>query len=215
MLYRALTYISATCLLLLALRRHLIIAGEVVYSYSAFPHQQLNYYQWPVQPGDELHQPVQGDAQVPRLVHQILLTSEADTDQANRQMTANMTLSRYRDAMASCKDLHKDWTFHLWTDTTAAEFVTTNYPHLLRDYMSYAQTIQRTNILRYLLLHHFGGVYLDLDLKCRAPLDGLLHLPWLTPGAFPSGINNAFILSKKGHPFLEFLISRIHSHNVL
>ena len=88
------------------------------------------------------------------------------------------------------------------------------YPEILPHYKSYGQTIQRTNILRYLLLHHYGGVYLDLDITCWALLDGHLHLPWLTPGAYPAGINNAFMLSKPWHPFLTELIERIPTHNL-
>ncbi|GAB7324528.1 hypothetical protein MBLNU13_g08434t1 [Cladosporium sp. NU13] len=87
---------------------------------------------------------------------------------------------------------------------------------LYKNYTSYAQTIQRSNILRYLILHHYGGIYLDLDLTCRQPLDNLLHAPFLTSSTskWPVGINNAFILSRPQHPFLGHLISdeRIQEH---
>ncbi|KAM0704509.1 hypothetical protein Q7P35_008743 [Cladosporium inversicolor] len=98
----------------------------------------------------------------------------------------------------------------------ATEWVHTQYPHLYKNYTSYAQTIQRSNILRYLVLHHYGGIYLDLDLTCRQPLDELLHAPFLTSSTskWPVGINNAFILSRPRHPFLGHLIrdERIEQH---
>jgi len=143
-----------------------------------------------------------------------VLTREDEPDQDVRSAAAAAALAKYADAMDSCREMHGNWTFHLWTDDSGKDFVREYYPDVLDDYMSYKQTIQRTNILRYLVLHHYGGVYLDMDIKCLAPLDDLLHLPWLTPGAHPSGINNAFILTKPQHPFLTFLISRIHSHNI-
>lgn len=156
--WRAATWLSTVCVLLFALRHHIAIVGEVAYSYTAFRHQPLNYYQYPVRPGDELHQPVVGAAQVPRLVHQILLTSEADLDPSHRQAAANTSLAHFHDAMTSCKALHQGWTFYLWDETTSKDFVARHYPHLYHDYMSYAQTVQRTNTLRYLLLHHYGDV---------------------------------------------------------
>lgn len=63
--------------------------------------------------------------------------------------------------------------------------------------------------MRYLLLHHFGGMYFDLDLKCRQPLDFLRNETFLTPPANPTGINNAFIVSSKGHDFWVHMIQQL------
>jgi mannosyltransferase OCH1-like enzyme len=86
----------------------------------------------------------------------------------------------------------------------------------VENYTSYEQTIQRSNILRYLLLHHYGGIYLDLDISCLQPLDNLLHVPFLTSSTSKRavGVNNAFILAKPQHRFLDLLVhDRIASHN--
>ncbi|KAF1820650.1 glycosyltransferase family 32 protein [Dissoconium aciculare CBS 342.82] len=101
----------------------------------------------------------------------------------------------------------------MWTNDDASDFMRTNYPALYPHYENYRQTIQRANVLRYALLHHYGGVYLDLDVACRVPLDDLLagdEFPsFLTPAAFPAGVNNAFILTRPGHPFLTKLLERL------
>ncbi|KAK3697081.1 hypothetical protein LTR37_017679 [Vermiconidia calcicola] len=89
-----------------------------------------------------------------------------------------------------------------------------NYPKLLPHYLGYKQSIQRANILRYALLDHFGGVYLDLDITCLHPLDDLRHLPWLTPGAYPAGVNNAFMLSRPRHGFLRHLLDGVQSRDL-
>jgi inositol phosphorylceramide mannosyltransferase catalytic subunit len=50
------------------------------------------------------------------------------------------------------------------------------YPWFLETYDSYLYAIQRADSLRYFLLAHYGGIYLDLDDVCdflRSPL-GLL-----------------------------------------
>ncbi|CAK3939580.1 Hypothetical predicted protein [Lecanosticta acicola] len=110
----------------------------------------------------------------------------------------------------------------MWTDDNATEFIQEHYPQIGAHYIGYQQNIQRANILRYALLHHFGGVYLDLDVTCRAALDepvvtggaALTELPWITPGAYPAGVNNAFILSRPKHPFLSELLRRVPSRDL-
>lgn len=64
-------------------------------------------------------------------------------------------------------------------------------------------------MLRYLLLHRYGGIYLDLDITCQEPLDNLLHVPFLTTATSTKavGVSNAFILSRPQHPFLADLIT--------
>ncbi|EME80721.1 glycosyltransferase family 32 protein [Pseudocercospora fijiensis CIRAD86] len=99
-----------------------------------------------------------------------------------------------------------------------------HYPEIYPHYIHYGQNIQRANVLRYALLHHFGGVYLDLDITCRVALDApleketgvptLTHLPFLTPAAYPAGVNNAFILSRPHHPFLTDLLRNLPSRDL-
>jgi mannosyltransferase OCH1-like enzyme len=212
-----LALIVAILLFIALLHRHLFVLAEVVFTYAVFGWQRHLYYD----PQPTHHQNststtlatnLSAYVQVPKIFHQIYLS---DHTEYGPKVATLFALSKYEDARAACNALHPDWERRLWTNENATAFVSENYPHLLQTYLSYPQTISRTNILRYLLLEHFGGVYLDLDLYCRAKLDSLLFLPWLTPGAHPTGINNAFILSKPHHPFLaEKLIPSIAYHNL-
>merc|ERR1712000_693159 len=102
----------------------------------------------------------------------------------------------------------------MWTDTTANEFMSQHYPDLWPHYRNYGQSIQRANSLRYALLEHYGGVYLDIDITCRHPLDNIRHIPLLTPGAHPAGVNNAFILARPHHPFLQHLLAGLPSSDL-
>ncbi|KAJ3896091.1 hypothetical protein GG344DRAFT_72572 [Lentinula edodes] len=45
----------------------------------------------------------------------------------------------------------------------------------------YKYAIQRADAIRYFVLHHYGGVYLDLDVGCLRPLDPLLVYPVILP----------------------------------
>ncbi|EMC95943.1 glycosyltransferase family 32 protein, partial [Baudoinia panamericana UAMH 10762] len=89
-----------------------------------------------------------------------------------------------------------------------------HYPSIAPHYKRYARTIQQANSLRYALLHHYGGVYLDLDITCLEPLNNLMHLPLLTPGAYPAGVNNAFILARPRHGFLSSLLENLPRHDL-
>lgn len=183
-------------------RDHIRDLAEVIRTYATFGSLELELYNYP--PTDiESEIAEQSPQLAPKILHQILL-----------QEGRNSSFTKYHSARQSCISVHPDWEHLLWTDDNATDFVRTHYPDILPHYSHYAQTIQRTNILRYLLLHHYGGVYLDVDITCRVPLDTLLHMPFVTPGAHPAGINNAFILAKPQHPFLREAISRIPSRDI-
>lgn len=187
---------------LFAFGDHIRDLVEVLRTYATFDLLELNLYTYP--PNEKEKELARQFPQLaPKILHQILLREGR-----------NSSLAKYEPARQSCISVHEDWEYMLWTDDNATAFVSTNYPDVVPHYMNYAQTIQRTNILRYLLLHHYGGVYLDVDITCRVPLDTLLYLPFVTPGAHPAGINNAFILTRPQHPFLEEVIARIPSRDI-
>ena len=80
----------------------------------------------------------------------------------------------------------------------------------------YYYRIQRGDSARYFILHHFGGVYLDLDITCIVPIDSVLSTFDLTkidtlvsdvPG--PGLIDNPIIISKKANPFMEFCMEKL------
>jgi mannosyltransferase OCH1-like enzyme len=72
-----------------------------------------------------------------------------------------------------------------------------------------AVEIQRSNVIRYLILYKFGGIYLDLDIKCLKPMDFFLTVDWVSPPGLPVGINNAFMAAAPGHPFLKHTIDNV------
>jgi len=184
------------------LRQHTRDLVEVFRTYATFRSLQLELCVYP--PTEEAADIAKSAPKlVPKILHQVIL-----------QEARNSSFAKYESARRSCLSAHPDWEYMLWTDHNATSFVSANYPSVLPHYERYAQTIQRTNILRYLLLHHYGGVYLDVDITCRVPVDTLLHMPFVTPGAHPAGINNAFILARPQHPFLQETISRIPSRDI-
>lgn len=51
----------------------------------------------------------------------------------------------------------------LWTDAKSRELIATEYPWFLSTFDNYTHPIQRADAIRYFVLAHYGGVYIDLD----------------------------------------------------
>ena len=213
----AITLTLSVLALLFFVRHHITNLLEIARTYSSFYsylHKNENVlFRYPAsQHRDDGIAPLREP--VPKIIHQIFLSNGH----------SNASLSKYEPAIESCKSLHPEWESKIWTDQEGESFMQEHYPEIYPHYIGYRQNIQRANILRYALLHHFGGVYLDLDVTCRVALDAplgeqssvptLAHLPWLTPGAYPAGVNNAFILARPQHPFLAELLKRVPSRDL-
>jgi hypothetical protein len=115
-----------------------------------------------------------------------------------------------------------DWEYHFWTDASARRFVAERYPRFLATYDRYAHPIARVDAVRYLWLHHGGGVYADLDFECLRPLAPFLAGHRLVLGVEPAAhgqvrtdrgrwpaVCNAFMASVPGHPFWAYVIERL------
>lgn len=182
------------------LRAHIKVLRDIAHTYSTFyPLLRTNpdlVYKYPT--------PVDQSTQVPKIIHHIALGSGAKN------------LTKYQAAMDSCREMHPDWKYNLWTDANATSFMRENYPEIAPHYEGYFQNIQRANVLRYALLHKFGGVYFDIDVTCLVRLEKtpLLGLPFVSPGAHPAGANNAFIAARPGHAFLTYLLNQLPRHDM-
>jgi len=102
-----------------------------------------------------------------------------------------------------------DYEYILWTDASSREFISEMYPWFLDTFDGYTYPIQRADAIRYFVLHHYGGIYLDLDIGCLRPLDPLLVYPVILPKTIPVGVSNDLIFAEKGHPFLAQAIHNL------
>jgi hypothetical protein len=107
------------------------------------------------------------------------------------------------------------WKRMFWNDRTLLEFVGEHYPDFLATFCSYKAGVMRADAGRYLLLHHFGGVYADLDCECVAPFAPIMAENRVVlcrePSAHFSGqagfrglpylLFNGTMASPPGHPF--------------
>lgn len=97
----------------------------------------------------------------------------------------------------------------LWTDASSREFIAEHYPWFLDTFDDYEYGIQRADAIRYFILHHYGGIYLDLDIGCVRPLDPLLVYPVILAKTIPVGVSNDLIFAEKGHPFFAQTIHNL------
>lgn len=115
--------------------------------------------------------------------------------------------------------MNPGWDYKLWTDADLLTLVQTHYPELEELYVSYPNPVQRADLGRYLVLHHCGGVYADVDTECLSSLDPLTadarvvfaeepieHHNHAIPLGLAHQYFNGIMASPKGHPFWNHLI---------
>ncbi|MEO5760160.1 MAG: glycosyltransferase [Mesorhizobium sp.] len=129
--------------------------------------------------------------------------------------------ARFQDYVASWRRHHPDWTMMFWNDRMLLEFVAEHYPDFLPTFCNYASGVLRADAGRYLLLHHFGGVYADIDCECVAPFDPIMNEDRIVISTEPASharvqarfrglpylLFNGTIASPPRHPFWLHLIS--------
>jgi mannosyltransferase OCH1-like enzyme len=152
---------------------------------------------------------------IPRIIHQTWKTHQVPlhwnkTVESVRQLNANQ------------------FEYRLWTDEDMHKFVRQKEPDIYQHtFLTYSLDIQRVDAFRYIILYHLGGIYIDLDNGCRKSFDSLLnvleamdskslHLAAF-PRTSPAGLTNDFMISTKGHPLFQILMSRLSlfNHNYL
>lgn len=124
---------------------------------------------------------------IPKIIHQTYI---------NESIPAH-----WIPAQKSCIELHPDYEYKLWTDAMAYDFIKNEYPWFLSTFAGYRHNIQRADAIRYFVLSHYGGVYIDLDDGCKRRLDPLLSYTAFVRRTVPTGISNDVMGSIPQHPF--------------
>lgn len=86
---------------------------------------------------------------IPKIIHQTWKTADIP--------------DKWKPTQAKWKELHPDWVYILWTDESIRAYISQFYPEYLELHDSYEYNIQRADMIRYFVLHDFGGIYSDLD----------------------------------------------------
>ncbi len=148
---------------------------------------------------------------IPRIIHQM--------------WKDNNIPSELEPVVRSVKENHPNYEYLFWTDETIMGFISKEYPEILFFYTQLPYPIQRSDLARLLILFHYGGVYVDLDMYIEKPLDSLLKgrcfLGYEKPNSSFENIpiiSNALIGSEKQGRFItqcvDTIIEYIRTKNI-
>ncbi len=113
-------------------------------------------------------------------------------------------------------DKNQDYLYTLLTERDANAFIETHYPAYLNTYNALERIHYKSDLLRYLYLHKYGGIYVDIDLLPVLSFDILLQKMdcslYVPLGAHHNGkleVANGFIGSVPSHPLWIKLVDEI------
>ncbi|MGE0009498.1 MAG: glycosyltransferase family 32 protein [Candidatus Babeliales bacterium] len=137
---------------------------------------------------------------IPKIIHQIWIGPRPLPEKTRAWQESWLTM-------------HPDWEYKLWTNDDVEGFVFEN-----KKYFDKAVNWgEKADILRYEILYHFGGVYVDIDFESLKPLDwlnqvcdfyvGIHAVPLLFKNRLR--INNGIIAARPGHPILAHAVNSL------
>lgn len=147
------------------------------------------------------------EIKIPKIIHRIWMV----WDPAKPNMP-----EKYQEYDRILKDLHPNWTFMEWDDNKVLDFIKIHYPDFLETYLSYDKPVKRHDASRYLILNHFGGVFIQHSLKFRHNIEPLIkgaEIVLTEQSQNIISIWNGFIASIPGHPILKNIIDEMPSRS--
>ena len=126
---------------------------------------------------------------------------------------------KYKNYTNTWKRNHINWEFMYWDKIKIINLLKNHYPYLLKIFNQCPYMIQKIDLAKYIILYHFGGVYVDMDTICNKSLNNLFSNPNYKNVDFVTSkmeiipfikiINNAIIFSKPKHILLWFILNKI------
>lgn len=121
----------------------------------------------------------------------------------------------------------KNINYMFFNDNDIDEFIRKEYPEYSSTFFSFPKTIQKIDFFRYLVVFHYGGVYLDIDMNIKKNFDTLDKSKCVFPVEFLE-IDNGMLkdqgcdfligqyafYSPKKHPFLKLILENIKNKRV-
>jgi len=135
---------------------------------------------------------------IPRIIHQIWW-----------QGIENIP-PKLKIASETWQRLHPGWEYKLWDAESMENLVKTEFPWFYEYYINYEYQIQRADVIRYLFLYKYGGIYVDIDILCKKSLEPFITTELKSNLAFArsshtGGYSNWFIISSAGNSFWPLL----------
>jgi mannosyltransferase OCH1-like enzyme len=125
---------------------------------------------------------------------------------------------QWRSYQQKVKALHPGWEYRLWTDDNNDRFVREYFPDFYNIYATFPKNIMRADVIRYLVMYQYGGLYLDLDYEMLTTFrytTETLVLPVsrdLSLGDKRDLLGNCIFASEPGHVFWKDMIGDLILH---
>jgi mannosyltransferase OCH1-like enzyme len=135
---------------------------------------------------------------IPKILHQTSKTIEVP--------------EKWRPLQAKLKELHPGWEYRHWDDEANLKLLQDHRPDLLTVYESMPRPIMKADMIRYVYMQLFGGVYLDTDYEFVRPFpqfDQSLVLPRESADDQPIYLGNCVFGSEAGHPFWSAVLDSL------
>jgi Glycosyltransferase sugar-binding region containing DXD motif len=190
-----------------------------------FPHQKNLYF-----PSQDLYFPPQQSMSHVTYLKGTKVCPDPSADKSNPSYVPHIIHQTYKTNVLpdnllrwreECKTLNPCWEFKLWTDEDNLDLVKTYFPELLSLYEGYDIKIKRIDAARYMMLHKYGGVYMDMDITCLRSFNestfgqpntfyaAQQHAPEAIPPNQEQRVANAFMASPPRHPLLTKILERL------
>ena len=139
---------------------------------------------------------------IPKIMHRIWITF-------NPNKPAMPAI--YQEFDLILKALHPHWQFMEWDDKKVLNFVMEFYPAFLPTYLAYDVPVKRHDASRYLIVNHFGGVFIQHSIKLQKNIEPLLEGADLVFSAQSKNldIGDSFFASIPKHNFWQGFINKL------
>ena len=134
---------------------------------------------------------------IPRIIHQVWVGGPMP--------------DHLRGYVDTVKQVHPKWEHRMWTDSDFDGWLANqDVFDRAHDIAPGSEGQLKSDVARYEILHRFGGVYLDTDMECQHPLDGLLGVTAFAAWELQNiWVGNTVLGSVPGSRFTETLIRRL------
>lgn len=151
-------------------------------------------------------------SEIPKIIHQVFF---------NLSDNRIEFMKKFKPYQQTWIEKNPDHQYILWNATMIDELINKSYPHVAPIYNRYrAHWVVRADIARYLVVHHMGGVYADLDVLCKRSMNDLYSKIGdksvvLNYTYNPIGISNDFFIAAKNSEFMEHVIDGLEQADLI
>lgn len=131
---------------------------------------------------------------IPRIIHQLWVQGIPIPDQIAQMM-------------GTWQWFHPRWEYRFWHAGNMIELQNKDLWDRAAEISPKAPEQFRSDVARYEILFHYGGVWVDADFVCHKPIDDLIGVPAFAGRETRQWLNNALIGATPGHPMLFDLIA--------